>query len=199
MRTGVERLRGAVVGANKRMLVALRSADAASVVELPVQSSGFSSLRGSKHCLVVTYRKDGRPVAQPVWPGYDGDRAYIWTEINAYKAKRLRKDPRALIAPCSFRGKPLGPPVAARGRILETDAERAHAERVIRSQWGWKRKLYERISRAITDVHYIELVPAGGEAPAYEALVAHHARGRGPSPVLAAPGVGQDGPRNPNA
>jgi PPOX class probable F420-dependent enzyme len=149
------------VTANKRLLVALRSKDADTLVDLPVQHGGFSSLGGHKHCLVVTYRKDGRPVAQPVWPGYDGDRVYIWTEIQAYKAKRLRNNPLALIAPCSFRGKPLGPPIAARGRILETEAERRHAESVIRSQWGWKRKMFERTSRPLTDVHYLELVPAG--------------------------------------
>jgi PPOX class probable F420-dependent enzyme len=159
----VHRLQRAVVGANKRLLTALRSEESASVIDMAVQDAGFSSLHGQKHCLVVTYRRDGRPVAQPVWPGYDGERIYIWTEIEAYKAKRLRNNADALIAPCSFRGKPLGPPIAARGRILESDAERNHAERVIRSQWGWKRKTYELTARPFTDVHYIELVPAADQ------------------------------------
>jgi hypothetical protein len=158
----VHRLQRAVVGANKRLLAALRSDESGSVMDMPVQGVGFSSLRGHKHCLLVTYRRDGHPVAQPVWPGYDGDRVYIWTEIEAYKAKRLRSNPDALIAPCSFRGKPLGSPIAARGRILESDAERRHAELVIRSQWGWKRKTYELIARPFSDVHYIELVPEPG-------------------------------------
>jgi PPOX class probable F420-dependent enzyme len=153
------RIRRAAVMANKRILVALRSDEADTVVDLPVQHSGFASLQGHKHCLVVTYRKDGRPVAHPVWPGFEGNRAFIWTEVQAYKAKRLRNNPRALIAPCSFRGKPLGPPVAAQGRILDADTERRHAESVIRSQWGWKRKTFERASRPLTDVHYIELIP----------------------------------------
>lgn len=151
------------VDANKRLLGALQSKDAASVVELPIRHEGFAELGRHKHCLVVTYRKDGRPVAQPVWPGYDGDRVYIWTEVQAYKAKRLRNNPQALIAPCTFRGKPLGDPIAATGRILETDAEREHAQGLIRAQWGWKRKTFERLSRNLTAVHYIELVPA--EAP----------------------------------
>ena len=132
----LHRVRRGLVTANKRLLIALRSEDADTVVDLQIRPGGFASLDGHKHCLVVTYRKDGRPVAQPVWPGYEGDRLYIWTEIQAYKVKRLRHNPRALIAPCSFRGKPLGPPILASGRILETDAERSHAARVIRSQWG---------------------------------------------------------------
>src|SRR5262249_12745572 len=133
----LDRLGRAVVTANKRMLLALRSDDAATVVDLPVQYGGIEGLHGHKHCLVVTYRRDGSPVAQPVWPGYDGDRAYLWTENRAYKVRRLRHNPAALIAPCSFRGRPLGPPVAVDGRILETEAERRRAEHVIRSQWGW--------------------------------------------------------------
>jgi PPOX class probable F420-dependent enzyme len=157
MISGVKR---GAVNLNKRVLAALRSGEASTVIELPVRHGGFSSLHGHKHCLLVTYCRDGRPVAQPVWPGYDGERVYIWTEIHAYKAKRLRRNPDALIAACSFRGKPLGPPIAARGRVLETDAERRTAESVIRSQWGWKRKAFERTSRHLTPVHYIELIPA---------------------------------------
>lgn len=155
------RLQRGLVMANKRLLVALRSDSADTVVNMPVEHEGFARLRREKHCLVVTFRKDGRPIAQPVWPGYEGDRVYIWTEIEALKVKRLRNNPAALIAPCTFRGKPLGSPIGARGRVLVTDAECRHAESVIRSQWGWKRRAFERASRPLTDVHYIELVPAG--------------------------------------
>lgn len=156
-----------LVTANKRLLAALRSEEATTVLDMPVRVTGFAELRRYDHCLVVTYRKDGTPVPQPVWPGYDGDRVYLWTEVEAYKAKRLRRNPEALIAPCSFRGKPLAAPIAARGRILDTEAERAHAESVIRSQWGWKRRAFAAISRPLTPVHYIELTPLGpvGDPP----------------------------------
>jgi PPOX class probable F420-dependent enzyme len=151
-----------MVDLNKRSLMALRSKESARVTELPVRITGFETLLGNKHCLVVTYRGDGRPVAQPVWPGYDGRRAYVWTEEQAYKAKRIRANPAALIAPCSFRGVPLEAPIAARGRVLEDEGERDRARRVLLSQWGWKRRAFERISRPLTDVVYIELVPADG-------------------------------------
>jgi PPOX class probable F420-dependent enzyme len=151
--------RRTAVLANKKILEALRSPEAVTVTAMPVRDRGFAELAGHKHCLVVTYRKDGRPVAQPVWPGYDGDRIYIWTEEHAVKAKRLRRNPNALIAPCSFRGKPLGDPIAATGRILDGPAESAHAAEIIRSQWGWKRKAFAAASRPLTGVVYIELTP----------------------------------------
>jgi PPOX class probable F420-dependent enzyme len=152
-------VRRALVLANKKVLESLRSPDAETVGTMAVSNSGFGQLAGHKHCLVVSYRKDGRPIAQPVWPGYDGERIYIWTEEHAMKAKRLRRNPNALIAPCSFRGKPLGEPIAATGRILNNPAERDHAAAVIRSQWGWKRKAFAAASRPLTDVVYIELTP----------------------------------------
>jgi uncharacterized protein len=151
--------RRALVLANKKVLESLRSPDSETVAAMAVRNGGFGSLTGHKHCLVVSYRKDGRPIAQPVWPGYDGDRVYIWTEEHAMKAKRLRRNSNALIAPCSFRGKPLGAPIAATGRILDDPAERDHAAAVIRSQWGWKRKAFAATSRPLTDVVYIELTP----------------------------------------
>lgn len=153
------RLRRALVVANKRLFATMRSEKTSTVLDMRVRPTGFAELSRYTHCLVVTYRKDGTPMPQPVWPGYDGDRVYLWTEVEAYKAKRLRRNPEVLIAPCSFRGKPLGQPIAARGRILETDTERAHAESVIRSQWGWKRAAFAAASRPLTAVHYIELTP----------------------------------------
>jgi PPOX class probable F420-dependent enzyme len=154
--------RRAAVLANKKVLEALRSPEAVTVLARPTRIDGFGELVGHKHCLVVSYRKDGRPIAQAVWPGYDGDRIYIWTEEHAMKAKRLRRNPDALIAPCSFRGKPLGDPIAATGRILDDAGERAHAAATIQSQWGWKRKAFAAMSRPLTDVVYIELIPRRG-------------------------------------
>ena len=151
--------RRAAVVANKKILEALRSPEAAAVTAMPVRDPGFAELAGHNHSLVVTYRKDRRPVPQPIWPGYDGDRVYIWTEEQAMKAKRLRRNPNALIAPCSFRGRPLRDPIAATGRILKDPAERAQAAKVIHCQWGWKRRAFAAISRPLTDVVYIELTP----------------------------------------
>jgi PPOX class probable F420-dependent enzyme len=156
----IEKFKRALVNLNKKVLTALRSDEADAVVDMPIQQGGFERLSSHDHCLVVSYKRDGNPVAQPVWPGYEGDKVFIWTEVEAYKAKRIRRNPETLIAPCNFRGKPLGNPIAARGRILETEAERQHAEQTIKSQWGWKRKAFAASASPLTDVHYIELVPA---------------------------------------
>lgn len=148
-----------LIKAGKRPMDGMRSGDAASVLDMPVQPGGFDALAGQTHMLLVTYKRDGGAVPTPVWFARDGERLYVWTEINAFKAKRLRRNPRALVAPCGPTGRPLGRPVAATGRILTDDGERAQAARAIRSQWGLGRKLFERFSRPLTDVHYLEFVP----------------------------------------
>lgn len=152
-------IRRALVVANKTFWGLLRSPAAAHVTDMPVRHKGFGELSGYDHCLVVSYRKDGSAVPQPVWPGYDGDRVYVWTEEQAYKVKRLRRNPNALIAACSFRGKPLASPIAATAHILDDPAARAHAAAVLRSQWGWKRRAFAAASRPLTEVVYIELTP----------------------------------------
>lgn len=155
-----EQLSRRLVKAGKRPLEGARSPEAAGILEQPVQPGGFSVLDGHTHALLVTYKRDGSGVPTPVWFARDGDRLYVWTEVNAFKAKRLRRDPRALLAPCGPTGKPLGRPVAARGRILTGDAERARARQAVQAQWGLGRKLFELVSRPITDVLYLEFVAA---------------------------------------
>jgi uncharacterized protein len=69
--------------------------------------------------LLTTYRRDGTPVGTPVNIAVAGDRAYVRTFGAAWKAKRIRRNPDVELAPCSLRGRPTGPAVAARARLLE--------------------------------------------------------------------------------
>lgn len=143
----------------KRPLTAARAPEALDVLKMPVRNTDFSSLTGT-YALLVTYKRDGTPVPTPVWFAREGKKVYLWTEVNAYKVKRLRNDRRALLAPCTARGAPVGPPIAAVGRVLEDSREREHAAAVIRRSWGIGRNFFERLSRPLTEVHYLELVPA---------------------------------------
>ncbi|KAA1427733.1 PPOX class F420-dependent oxidoreductase [Nocardioides antri] len=153
------RLSRRLVTLAKRPMVATMDDSAHTVIDRPVRHTDFNALTGHHHCLLVTYKRDGSPVPAPVWFARDGERLFVWTEVNAYKAKRLRRDPRALIAPCSATGKPLGDPIAARGRILETVADRTHAARVIKSQWTPWQRAFAFAARPVTEVHYLEFVP----------------------------------------
>jgi uncharacterized protein len=78
------------------------------------------------------------------------------------KLRRIRNDPRVLVAPCTVRGKPLGASVEGTARELP-DAEKEHAEAAIQSNYGVGRRLYERTADAfVDDVPYVEVVSSRG-------------------------------------
>ena len=48
--------------------------------------------------------------------------------------------------------------------MLSDESERARAARVIRSQWGLGRRMFEAMSRPLTEVHYLAFEPAPNDS-----------------------------------
>ncbi len=94
--------------------------------------NGLVAVRNAKTILLVTYKRDGTPVATPVSIAFDGDRAFFRSFHKAWKTRRLRNNPRIELAPATFRGKPTGPPVRARAVLLEGDPARTAASALAR-------------------------------------------------------------------
>ncbi|HEY7891127.1 MAG TPA: PPOX class F420-dependent oxidoreductase [Solirubrobacteraceae bacterium] len=148
------RLPAAIPGA--RLAARTAPKGARTITDVP-RTGSIGDIRAHKRALVVTYRKDGTPVPTPVWAAEDGGCLYVRSERTCGKVKRLRKDPRVLIAPCTVRGKPLGPPFEATGRLLEPDEE-PRAERVLASRYGPGRALFEwAMDRLRIDMGYLEI------------------------------------------
>ena len=64
-----------------------------------------ADLDSAKYVSFVTYKKDGSPVATPVWlVPFQGGYAFT-TEPDSFKIKRLRNDARATLTVCNARGK----------------------------------------------------------------------------------------------
>lgn len=82
--------------------------------------SSLDSLGAASYVLVTTFRKDGSAVPTPVWvvPLPDGALG-IWTVTGSGKVKRVRRDPRVLVGPCDFRGRPLGPEVSGTATVVD--------------------------------------------------------------------------------
>jgi PPOX class probable F420-dependent enzyme len=113
----------------------------------------------SKRSLLVTYRRSGKPVPTPVWAAEADGRLYVRSERAAGKVKRLRRDPRLLVAPCTVRGKPLGAPFEARARVLDVDEEPL-GERALAARYGLGRELFERAMDLLrVDMCYLEITP----------------------------------------
>jgi PPOX class probable F420-dependent enzyme len=136
---------------------------AREIVDAP-RTGSVEDVRARKRALLVTYRRDGTPVPTPVWAAEADGRLYVRTERTSGKVKRLRKDRRLLVAPCTVRGKPLGPPFEATARILAHDEE-ARAERALASRYGLGRAVFEwTMDRLRMDMGYLEVVPGAWAA-----------------------------------
>jgi PPOX class probable F420-dependent enzyme len=95
-------------------------------------------LAGARYCNLTTYRKSGEAVATPVWFALVDDRAYVVTDANAGKVRRIRNNGRARLAPSDWRGRPTGGERDAAATIVIDPAESAIAERALRERYGWQ-------------------------------------------------------------
>ncbi|MFB7734063.1 PPOX class F420-dependent oxidoreductase [Streptomyces sp. NPDC056112] len=78
-------------------------------------------LGAGKYLLVTSYRRNGTPVATPVWVVRDGDALGVWTTTDSWKVKRIRNRADVLVGPCDLRGHPTGEQVEARAEICDAD------------------------------------------------------------------------------
>lgn len=82
--------------------------------------------------LLSSRRRDGSEVHTPVNIAVEGDHAYIRTFSSAWKVDRMRNHPVVRIGPCTVGGRPTGPQIEARARLLQAgSAEDTHAARMI--------------------------------------------------------------------
>jgi hypothetical protein len=128
--------------------------------------TSLEALRGSKTMLLTSYKRDGAAVATPVSVAFDGDRAFFRSYNKAWKTKRLRNNPRVVVAPSTARGKPTGSPIDARATRLEGAEADLAARALARRQrvvQGILVPIAHRL-RGYETIHY-ELHPDDPESP----------------------------------
>ncbi|MCW2785291.1 MAG: class F420-dependent enzyme [Marmoricola sp.] len=69
----------------------------------------------------TSYRKNGVPVATPVWIAPDGEDLYFFSDTGAFKVKRIRNNPAVTLQPCDVRGrvKDGAPLVTGQAEVLD--------------------------------------------------------------------------------
>ncbi len=144
-----------------KFLDRLRHPAAFEIAGRPGISSDFSSFRGRRQCLLVTFKRSGDAVPSPVNFGLSDDGLiYLRCDPDSAKVKRMKREPHVRVCACSFRGKPLGPLVEGSARVLEgAEAERAHD--IVAANWDLFNRLYEgAVDRMNTPITYVEVRPA---------------------------------------
>jgi PPOX class probable F420-dependent enzyme len=152
------RLPAAIAGARVQSRMLRTTAEALAAA---AHTGELSDIARARHALIVTHRASGAPVATPVWAAVANGRVYVRTERSSGKLKRLRRDPRALIAACGASGRPRGAPLAVSARVLGAEEEHV-AETALAARYGAGRALFERTADAMrVDMAYLELTPVG--------------------------------------
>lgn len=101
-----------------------------------------TEIRRSRYVSLTTYRRDGTPVATPVWHVPTGNELLIVSEASSGKVKRIRRDGRVVVTACNIRGRVRPDAMSASGtaRLLDeagtAAAREALARRYLVSRWG---------------------------------------------------------------
>jgi uncharacterized protein len=98
-----------------------------------------SSLGDEKFVSLTTWKKSGEKVSTPMWLARDGDALVMWTPADSWKVKRLRRDSRVELTPCTRTGKVDEAASTTLGSAL-VDADPAATARVrqlIKAKYGF--------------------------------------------------------------
>ena len=103
-----------------------------------------AALAHERYISLTTFKRDGTPVSTPVWVvSDDGRRLLVWSGRRTWKVRRLRRDPRVLVAPSSFRGAERGERIAGRARIVADPG----LDVLLEHKYGWQKRLVDRLNR----------------------------------------------------
>ena len=111
-----------------------------------MSSEKLTRFANEKYLSLETYRKNGSPVATPVWFAEDGGVFYIYSLINAGKVKRIRNNSHVRVAPCDMRGKLTGEFVDAEARILDRAGEEK-GHRLLNQKYGLLKRIGDFMSK----------------------------------------------------
>ncbi|MEU8819556.1 PPOX class F420-dependent oxidoreductase [Actinoplanes sp. NPDC048796] len=110
----------------------------------------------SKQVSLVTFRKDGTPVATAVWQVSEGDTLTTVSLADAWKVKRIRNNPRVEVTPCDIRGKvPAGARAVAATAVVLPPSETERARRLLAGRY-----ITARIGAAFSRLFRIKRPPA---------------------------------------
>ncbi|MFD4276697.1 PPOX class F420-dependent oxidoreductase [Streptomyces cyaneofuscatus] len=93
----------------------------------------------SEYVSLTTFRRDGTPVATPVWAAAEGEVLYVWTRSDSWKVKRLRNNTDVVVTVCDVRGRIAedAPKAEGTARLLDADDTRA-VRKLLARKYTWK-------------------------------------------------------------
>jgi uncharacterized protein len=113
------------------------------------RSADLETLFPGRYLSVTSFKRDGTGVATPVWFVSDGERLYALTDLHSAKVRRMRRNPRVLVASCRPDGRLRGAPVPARAEVLTAIPELDRVQRLLRERYRLSYRLVMLIYRLV--------------------------------------------------
>jgi hypothetical protein len=106
---------------------------ATQMIERPVRrpAADLEAFSHGRFLSVTSFKRDGTAVATPVWSVSDGERLFALTDRGSAKVRRIRRNPRVVVAPCRASGALRGEPVAAWAEVQSTKPELERVQRLL--------------------------------------------------------------------
>ena len=103
-----------------------------------------AALAHERYISLTTFKRDGTAVSTPVWVvSDDGRRLLVWSGARTWKVRRLRRNPKVLVAPANFHGVERGDRVTGRARVVEDPG----LDLLLEHKYGWQKRLVDRLNR----------------------------------------------------
>src|ERR1700742_1110879 len=103
-----------------------------------MSNDGAASLGSQKFVSLTTFKRNGDAVASPMWIAGDGGLLWAWTPADAWKVKRIRRDPRVTLRPCGRTGKGRAeqPLLAGTAEVITDPREVTRVESLLKHKYG---------------------------------------------------------------
>jgi uncharacterized protein len=128
------------------------AAPAQSIARPLGRSASLEALFPGRYLSVTSFKRDGSGVATPVWFVSDGSRLFAFTGLHSAKIRRIRRNPRVLIASCRVDGKLRREPVPACAEVLSDPAELDRVQKLLLARYKMSYRvvmLFYRLGRRL--------------------------------------------------
>jgi PPOX class probable F420-dependent enzyme len=107
----------------------------------------LTTLATQRYISLTTFKRDGTAVSTPVWVVSDDQRRLlVWSGAKSWKVRRLRRNPRVLVAGSTFRGRERGQRFAGRARVVPDPG----IDALLRRKYGWQKRALDLFKRRST-------------------------------------------------
>jgi len=115
----------------------------AQTIERPAQrpAADLEALFPGRYLSVTSFKHDGTGVATPLWFVFHDERLFALTDLHSGKVRRLRHNPRVLVAPCRASGKLRGEPLPARAEVLTENADLERVQKLLIERYKFSYRL----------------------------------------------------------